>query len=79
VINERCRHELITEQCGYCSPVRVTDAFSEPVESQGPWFRAAYPGECAECGETLDAGEFIRGIGGDRGEYIGECCGEPGP
>jgi hypothetical protein len=77
-LDERCIHDLVVGQCAHCRPRPIPDPFEEPASRRyGPWFAAAYGGTCAECGDRFDAGEAIRAIG--DGEYIGECCGEPGP
>lgn len=41
----------------------------------GPWFEAAYEGECSRCFEVIEPGDLIRADG--EGEYERqECCGD---
>ena len=41
----------------------------------GPWFQAAYEGECANCFARIEPGDLIRADG--EGEYERqECCGD---
>lgn len=72
----RCRHELIQDQCGLCTPrTRPAPSTSDPFESvpeRGLWFRASYSGECATCGEDIEPGDEIRAVG-DNG-YEGRMC-----
>lgn len=41
----------------------------------GPWFEAAYGGECSQCFAEIEPGDLIRADG--EGEYERqECCGD---
>lgn len=44
--------------------------------SYGPWFNAAYPGDCDGCGASLDEGDRVRYDGDDQ--LLCEDCGEDG-
>jgi len=75
---DRCRHELLVEQCADCRPAPAPDPFDEPAERPGRavWFEARYGGTCCECGDRFDPGDTIRAAGG--GEYeCADCGGAP--
>jgi len=76
---ERCRHELLVEQCADCRPAPAVDPLGDPAErvgAPGHWFVAAYGGSCSSCGDRFEAGDEIRAIGG--GEYeCADCGGSP--
>lgn len=85
VRTRRCRHELIKDQCGLCTPrVRPAHEFSDdpfgsatdhvPFRNTGPgsWFPAQFPGECAGCGSDFDEDDDIRADG--SGGWEGRCC-----
>jgi hypothetical protein len=38
----------------------------------GPPFDASYHSECAECGDSIDEGDVIRGVG--DGDFIHDGC-----
>lgn len=44
------------------------------VKTYGPWFVAAYYGECAGCGEDIEPDDVIRAD--DEGGYLCEGCGQ---
>jgi hypothetical protein len=46
----------------------------DPDDDKGPWFRAAYDGECAACFAAFFEGDLIR-ADGDGGWEAQECCG----
>jgi hypothetical protein len=74
--DERCRHELIVDQCGLCSPRAESgapDPFSSPGPVAGLWFAARYAGECSRCGDWFAEGEEIQADG--EGGYLARCCG----
>jgi hypothetical protein len=69
----RCeRTDLLVESCGHCTGAEARAAREEKAE-RGPWFRAAYPGRCSECGEEFEEGTDIRADG--KGGYLAEACG----
>jgi hypothetical protein len=72
---ERCRHELLVEQCADCRPAPAVDPLSDPAERphRAVWFEARYGGTCCECGDRFDAGDAIRSVG--MGEYECANCG----
>lgn len=45
-------------------------------DGPGPWFPAAYPGECASCGDDFEVGDTIRADG--QGEWECEGCEDAG-
>lgn len=70
----RCRHELIKDQCGLCTPRRAprsADPFAVAVE-KGPWFPARFDSECSGCDGAIWEGEDIRADG--SGGWEGRCC-----
>lgn len=46
---------------------------ADPARGPGPWFIAARPGACSDCGESFEEGDTIRadGWGSWEGRY---CC-----
>lgn len=81
MIETRCETtELLVDQCGcrdHKGRPAPADPFDTPTYSPdgpGPWFTAAFNGECSGCGFDYEAGVIIRadGAGGYEAE---ECCG----
>lgn len=60
-------------------PVHIPTADSDPFDSAGPvpgpWFHAAYDGECELCGTGFYGGDLIR-ADGDGGYEGQDCCGD---
>jgi hypothetical protein len=81
---ERCKHELITQQCGYCRtpppPSFVEALFDEPGgydteddDSLVASFPAGFGGRCAQCDGFFEIGEWIsRTRAGDY--WCSECA-----
>jgi hypothetical protein len=68
---QRCAvTELYVDQCAHCRPPAAPPP--TPV-LLGPWFSAAYAGQCSECGEEFEADIQIRADG--EGGWLAECCG----
>lgn len=74
--NERCETtELLIAHCG-CKKHRGKDLDQVSTTTStnwGRWFTAAYPGDCAECGEEIYEGDQIRANG--EGGYLCSGCG----
>ena len=74
----RCeKTDLLVESCGHCTGAEArarAGERAEPKSTPGPWFTAAFPGECTGCGEPVIPGDTIRASGG----YGYECeeCGD---
>jgi hypothetical protein len=58
-----CRHGLDDRWCASCKDPRP-GAASRDDETPGPAFTARYPGSCPGCGEAIELGQTIRGVGG---------------
>jgi hypothetical protein len=82
----RCRHDLIKDQCGLCTPrTRPAPSTSDPFGSavsledvqypgsnKGPWITARFDSECSGCDGALWEGDDIRADG--SGGWEGRCC-----
>jgi hypothetical protein len=66
VVEQRCVHEMLVDQCSWCTP-----RAPEPIEAAS--VRAKYPGRCMECGESIAVGDTISWNDGHEG-WVGECC-----
>lgn len=78
---ERCKHELITQHCGYCqtppAPSFVEALFDEPNDSKDDdtavaIFPARFAGRCALCDGYFDAGDLITRTAADN-YWCSEC------
>lgn len=66
-----CPHLIEQRDCTDCRP---RPAVSSPVPAfYGPWFIAAYDGDCAGCGDEFCEGDEIRADG--EGGWLARCCG----
>jgi hypothetical protein len=63
--------DLPVVSCAHCKGIREPQ--SAGAAELGPWFRAAFVGDCAGCGWGIDKGDRIRGNG--QGGYLCESCG----
>lgn len=77
--------ELYVDQCAHCRRIvaetdyvervdPVADFLAGPQILMGPWFPAAYPGACNQCGCRFDEDDQIRADG--EGGWVAECCGQ---
>lgn len=66
-----CEHLIEQRDCVDCTP-RPAVPSPSPVY-YGPWFIAAYDGQCAGCGDEFCEGDEIR-ADGSRG-WLARCCG----
>jgi hypothetical protein len=65
---QRCAiTELYITQCAHCRPAPAGQEF-------GPWFPAAYEGDCAGCDGAIEPGDRIRADG--QGSWLCEDCGD---
>jgi hypothetical protein len=66
-----CRHLVEQRDCADCRPA---PAGSRRVPGlYGPWFIAAYDGDCSGCGQEFSEGDEIRADG--QGGWLARCCG----
>lgn len=66
----QCRHLMERVDCADCRP---RPAVPRPEPQPGPWFSAAYEGNCSQCGDEFSSGDLIRADG--EGGWQARCCG----
>jgi hypothetical protein len=76
VSEQRCTiTELYVSQCAHCIEARTQPAPAAVHRDLGPWFTAAYDGDCADCCGAIEPGDRIRADG--DGGWLCEDCGTP--
>jgi hypothetical protein len=74
----RCeKYDLPVSMCAHCTGAETRARAEERTERKGtagPWFAAAFPGECSGCGDPIIPGDTIRA----SASYGYECeeCGD---
>lgn len=68
--------ELYVDECAHCRPPAdpAADFLNGPQTEMGPWFPAAHPGGCNQCGTRFEQDDQIRADG--EGGWVAECCGQ---
>lgn len=69
---EQCKHEMLINTCGICSPRATSIEAPDTVEIRY-WFVANLDGRCPSCGAEIVAGEdwLARTV---DGELVCEAC-----
>jgi hypothetical protein len=67
-----CDHLIERRDCGDCNR-RVPQVVPGNPALYGPWFIAAYDGDCSGCGADFEDGDEIRADG--EGGWLARCCG----
>lgn len=69
----RCKHELLTADCGDCRPREPRQRKAAQQASPPGYFTARYPGRCASCRHGIEPGDLI--CRDDDGGYLCQECG----